>query len=262
MRRPKARIPGRELAGRVEAVGADVVDLQVGDDVFGWGEGTFAEHACVAAENLVRTPVALSAVQAAALPISGFTALQALRDKGQVRPGQRVLVIGASGGVGTLAVQLAWALGADVTGVCSAANAELVRSLGARRVIDYETEDFAAGDVKYDVIVDLVGDRSISACRRALVRGGTLVMVAGTGGRWFKGTQRFLAGVIASPLVGHRLRPLIHRDDRDDLARLAALAEAGSLRPVVSARYKLEDVVDALRHFEAGHATGKVSLIP
>ena len=259
LRRPKVRIPGRELAGIVETLGDGVEGMGAGDQVFGWGTGTMAQHAAVPAGNLVPKPSRLSPEEAAVVPISGFTALQALRDKGAVQPGEAILVIGASGGVGTFAVQIARALGAEVTGVCGSENVELVRSLGAG-VIDYRTEDFAAGGPRFDVIVDLVGSRSISDCRRALLPGGRLVMVAGTGGRWLKGTQRFLIGSMLSPFTPHHLRPLIHKDRREDLVHLAQLIELGTLTPVLGARYQLPEVVDAIGHFAAGHGAGKVSL--
>ena len=260
LRRPKNRVPGREVAGRVEAVGAAVTGLRPGDEVFGWCDGAFAEHVAVPAGQLVRRPANLTLEQAAVVPVSGCTALQAVRDVGRVEPGHHVLVIGASGGVGTFAVQIARASGATVTGVCSTTNIDLVRSIGADHVIDYTLEDFAAGTRRFDVIIDLVGNRSPSDTRRALVDNGTLVLVAGTGGRWLKGTHRFLGALLLSPFVRQRLRPLIHRDRRSDLETLKDLIEAGDVTPVVSAHYPLAEVSGAIGHFPKGHARGKVAI--
>jgi NADPH:quinone reductase-like Zn-dependent oxidoreductase len=260
LRRPKLRVPGRDVAGRVEAVGAAVTRLRPGDEVFGWCNGAFAEHVAVPGGQLVRKPTNLTLEQAAVVPISGLTALQAVRDVGRAQPGDHVLVIGASGGVGTFAVQIAKALGTEVTGVCSTTNADLVRSIGADHVVDYTLEDFTQRGRRYDVIIDLVGNRSLSDVRRALERRGTLVLVGGTGGRWFKGTHRFIGALALSPFVRHRLRPLIHRDRTRDLETLKDLIEAGKLTPVVSAHYPLAEVPDAIRHFAQGHARGKVAI--
>lgn len=261
LRRPRSRIPGRELAGRVETVGEGVTRLTVGDEVFGWSAGAFAERAAVAADSLVAIPEGISYAQAAVTPISGFTALQALRDVGRVGPGDTVLVIGASGGVGTFAVQIARVLGARVTGVAGSAGVSLVAELGADRVIDYGTEDPLTGDERYDTIVDLVGNRPLRALRRALTPDGTLVLVGGTGGRWLKGTQRFLVGLVLSPFVRARMRPLVHADRRADLEALAEMISAGVLRPVVSAGYPLDEAGRAVGHFAAGHARGKVAIM-
>lgn len=260
LRRPKSRVPGREVAGEVEAVGRGVTELQPGDEVFGWCDGAFAEFASTPEDTLAPKPANLTFEEAAVVPISGFTALQAVRDAGALQPGQSVLIIGASGGVGTFAVQIARAFGAEVTGVCSGRNAELVRSLGADHVIDYTTRDFTRDGKSYDLIVDLVGNRPLTALRRALEPRGTLVMVSGTGGRLFKGTDRFLRGLALSPFVSQRLRPLIHEDRRDDLLALTELVEAGEVSPVISARYPLAGVAEAIAHFEEGHATGKIAI--
>lgn len=260
LRRPKARVPGRDVAGRVEAVGASVTRLRPGDAVFGWCHGALAEHATALADQVIAMPANLTPEQAAVVPTSGATALQAVRDLGRTGPGDQVLVIGASGGVGTFAVQVANALGAVVTGVCSTTNTDLVRSVGADHVVDYTLDDFAAGVQRYDVIIDLVGDRSLSDLRSALAPKGTLVLVAGTGGRWSKGSHRFVAAALLSPFVSQRLRPLIHRDREDDLRTLRALIEAGELTPVVSAHYPLAEVPGAIRHFAQGHARGKVAI--
>ncbi|MEY2590219.1 MAG: hypothetical protein QOJ67_2203 [Acidimicrobiaceae bacterium] len=260
LRRPKHRVPGRDVAGRVEAVGAAVTGLRLGDEVFGWCDGAFAEHVAVPAGQLAGKPTNLTLEQAAVVPISGFAALQAARDVGRVQPGHHVLVIGASGGVGTFAVQIAKALGATVTGVCSTTNTELVRSIGADHVIDYTLDDLAADARVYDVVIDLVGNLALADVRRALKPNGTLVLVGGTGGRWFKGTHRFIGALLLTPFVRQRLRPLIHQDRRRDLETLKELIEAGKLTPVVSAHFPLAEVPDAIRHFAQGHARGKVAI--
>jgi NADPH:quinone reductase-like Zn-dependent oxidoreductase len=260
LRTPKHRVPGRDVAGRVKAVGAAVTGFGPGDEVFGWCAGAFAERVAVPQANLERKPANLTLEQAAVLPVSGMTALQAVRDAGRVQPGQQVLVLGASGGVGTFAVQIAKALGATVTGVCSTTNTDLVRAIGADRVVDYTLEDVAEHGRRYDVVVDLVGNRSLSDLRGVLTRRGTLVLVGGTGGRWFKGTHRFLGALALSPWVRQRLRPLIHRGRRRDLTTLKELVEAGALTPVVSAHFALAEVADATRHFAHGHARGKVAI--
>ncbi len=257
LRRPRNRIVGRELAGRVDAIGDRVERFKPGDQVFGWSAGALAEYVAVPENSLAPKPSNLTAEEAAPVPVSAFTALQALRDKGGVEPGQHVLIIGASGGVGTFAVQIAKALGARVTGVCSSANVELVRSLGADRVVDYTREDVTA-DSRYDLIVDLVGDRSLSDLRRELAPSGTLVLVGGSGGRWFKGTDRFLRAMLLSPFVQQRLRPLVHADRQDDLLALKEMIEAGRVAPVISARFPMSEVAEAVGHFKAGHARGKV----
>jgi NADPH:quinone reductase-like Zn-dependent oxidoreductase len=260
MRRPRHRVPGREVAGTVAAVGSATKRFSPGDEVFGWCVGAFAEYAAVAEHCLAPKPENISSAEAAVIPISGMTALQALRDKGQIRAGARVLIIGASGGVGTFAVQIAKTFNAHVTGVCSTANLDLVRSLGADQVVDYSTTDYTQPEAPYDIIVDLVGDRSLGELRRALPPTGTLVLVGGTGGRWLKGTDRFARGIVASPFTRQRLLPLIHEDRADDLATLRALAESRSLVPVVSATYPLEDVPKAILHYRRGHARGKVAV--
>lgn len=260
LRKPRHRVPGRDVAGRAQAVGSAVTEFEPGDEVFGWCDGAFAEHVAIPEENLELKPANLTLEQAAVVPVSGFTALQAVRDAGRVQPHQEVLVIGASGGVGTFAVQIAKAFGASVAGVCSTTNTDLVRAIGADRVIDYTLEDFAQHTQRYDVIIDLVGDRSLSELRDALTRRGTLVLVGGTGGRCFKGTHRFLGALLLSPFVRHRLRPLVHQDRKSDLAILKELIEAGKLRPVVSAHYSLAELPEAIRHFAQGHARGKVAI--
>jgi NADPH:quinone reductase-like Zn-dependent oxidoreductase len=257
--RMRAVVRGRDVAGRVEAVGANVEDLRPGDEVLGIVDGSFAELAVGRAETLVRKPARLSFEQAAALPISGLTALQAVRDAA-VRPGQRVLVIGAGGGVGTLAVQIAKALGGEVTGVCSGSKADLLRSIGADHVIDYTTDDFTDGRQRWDLIVDTAGRRPLRELRRALTPRGTLVIVGGDGGgRWTGGFFRqMLRAPLLSLVVGQRLRPLVSAEKGSDLRALTEMVDAGSLTPVVGATYALIDAPDAVRRLETGHATGKI----
>jgi NADPH:quinone reductase-like Zn-dependent oxidoreductase len=260
LRKPKVGIRGRDLAGRIEAVGSNVTRLHPGEEVFGICEGSFAEYVCARADKLAPKPANLSFEQAAAVPISGLTALQALRDKGQVQPGQQVLVIGAAGGVGSFAVQLAKAFGAQVTGVCSTSKVELVRSIGADQVIDHTREDFADGARHYDLIVDTAGRRPLSRLRRALARRGTLVIVGGEGGgRWLGGFDRqILRAPILSWLVGQTLRPLVSKERSQDLVVLKELIEAGKLTPVIDRTYPLSQAAEAIRYLHKGHARGKV----
>jgi NADPH:quinone reductase-like Zn-dependent oxidoreductase len=260
LRTPKVGIRGRDVAGRVEAVGDNVTQVQPGAEVFGIGEGSFAEYVCARADKLAPKPANLTFEQAAVVPISGLTALQALRDTGKVQPGQQVLIIGAAGGVGSFAVQLAKAFGAEVTGVCSTTKLDLVRSLGAGEVIDYTREDFADGARRWDLIVDTAGRRSLPHLRRALTPRGTLVMVGGEGGgRWLGGFDRMiLRAPILSLLVRQRLRPLVSKERREDLVVLKELIEAGKLTPVIDRTYPLSEVPEAIRYLEAGHARGKI----
>jgi NADPH:quinone reductase-like Zn-dependent oxidoreductase len=260
-RRPKVRVRGWDVAGTVEAVGASVTDFRPGDEVMGVAEGgSFAEYAVTSPDKLVPKPANLSFEQAAALPISGVTALQALRDKAHVQPGQTVLVIGAGGGVGTLAVQVAKAFGAHATGVASSSKLDLVRSIGADDVIDYTREDFTDGSMKWDVIVDTAGRRPLRQLRRALTPKGTLVVVGGDGGgRWTGGFFRgMLRGPLVSPFVGQKLMGLNSKVTREDLQGVAELAEAGKLTPVIGHTYALSQTPEAIRELEAGHAAGKL----
>jgi NADPH:quinone reductase-like Zn-dependent oxidoreductase len=258
LRRPRNRVPGLELAGTVEAIGRRVTTLRPGDEVFGWGSGSFAEYAAVPERQLLPKPANLTLEQAAAVPISGFTALQGIRDRGQVRAGQHVLITGASGGVGTYALQLAKAYGAEVTAVCSAAKADLVRSIGADHVLDYARADFAAGSTRYDVMVDIYGNPSLSRCRQALKPGGTLVLIGGTGGRWFMGVDRWLRALPLAPLLRRRIRPLIHKDRQEDLATLKELIESGRVTPVVDRTFPLGDVAEAIEYVRQGRARGQI----
>ena len=262
-RRPKVPVRGRDVAGRVEAVGVKVTGFRPGEEVMGVVEGSFAELAAARPDRLVRKPARLSFEEAAAVPISGLTALQAVCDQGQVRPGQRVLVIGAGGGVGTLAVQIAKAFGAEVTGVCGTSKLELVRSVGADEVIDYTREDFADGTRRWDLIVDTAGRRPLSVLRRALGPRGTLAIVGGDGGgRW---TGGFFRMILRAPLLSlvtrQRLRPVMSKERRDDLQALAELIEAGTVTPVVGRTYPLVDAPEAVRELEGGHARGKLVVV-
>lgn len=259
LRRPRHPIPGRDLAGVVAAVGKDVTDLQPGDEVFGWSTtGTLAQYACVPADQLVRTPTSLSAAQAATVPTSGLTALQALRDVARLHPGQRVLITGASGGVGTFAVQIAKTLGTEVTGVCSTRNVDMVRSLGADHVIDYTRTDFTRTGLRYDVILDNVEAQTLAAVRRALAPTGTLIPNSGRGGRWVGPLGRIVKARARSPFTRQTLQPLFSVEKRRDLLELADLLEAGQLKPVIDRTYPLSEAADALRYVGAGHTRGKV----
>jgi NADPH:quinone reductase-like Zn-dependent oxidoreductase len=258
-RRPKARNPGRSVAGTVEAVGKDVTEFQPGDEVYGTGNGSFAEYAIARAGRLAPKPANLSFEQAAAVPVSGLTALQAVRDRAQVQPGQKVLIIGASGGVGTFAVQIAKAFGAEVTGVCSAAKVGLVRSLGADRVIDYASEDFADGVHHYDAILDIGGNARLSRLRRALTPRGRLVIVGGeTDGRWLGGVDRQLRAQLLSPLVRQTLGTFIASENSHDLLALRDLIESGKVAPAIDRTYPLSEAPAAIRYVIDGKARGKV----
>jgi NADPH:quinone reductase-like Zn-dependent oxidoreductase len=264
LRRPRHGIPGRDLAGVVAAVGKDVTDLQPGDEVFGWSTaGTLAEYACVPADNLAPVPANLPVVEAAAVPTSAMTALQALRDIAHVRPGQTVLVTGASGGVGTFAVQIAKAFGAEVTGVCSTGNLELVRSIGADRAIDYSSEDFTRGGERYDLIFDLVQGRGFGACRRVLAPEGRLVAggilaVEPTFPRMARWGLRVVADLLRARFGRQKLVLFVAKLRADDLAELAVLVATGKVTPVIGARYPLRETAAAIRHLAGGHARGKI----
>jgi NADPH:quinone reductase-like Zn-dependent oxidoreductase len=258
IRAPKNPLLGYDVAGRVEAVGAQVTEFQTGQEVFGTCRGSFAEYAVARPDRLLSKPDNVSFEEAAAVPISGYAALQAVREHGGVRPGQRVLIIGAGGGVGTLAVQIAKAEGAEVTGVCSASKTELVRSVGADHVIDYTREDFADGRNRYDVILDIAGNRSLSELRRALTPRGTLVIVGGEdAGNWL-GVRRQLRAAALSPFVRQKLGFFISKERRQDLEELRRLLEAGTIRPVVDRTFPLEEVPAAIRYLRDGQARGKV----
>jgi NADPH:quinone reductase-like Zn-dependent oxidoreductase len=256
--RPKYGVPGFDLAGRIEAVGKRVWQFQPGEDVFGVGVGTCAEFARAPARQLVPKPAALSFEQAAAVPTSALAALHALRDTANVGAGQHVLIKGASGGVGTYAIQLGVHLGARVTGVCGPANAELVSSLGASQVIDYTREDFTLRDEKFDVILDNVENCALGQCRRVLMPSGTLVLNSGTGATGLAFARRLLAPLLLSPFTRQNLRRFISKPDAPDLELLSHLIDMGAVRPVVSKTYAIEDTAAALTEIEQGHVSGKV----
>lgn len=259
LRRPRNRVLGRDVAGVVEKVGSGVTGFSVGDEVFGVGKATFAELAVVPVGKLVHKPEGLALEHAAAVPISGLTALHAVRDVGKVQPGQSVLVIGAAGGVGTYAVQIAKAAGAQVTGVCSTAKLDLVRSIGADHVVDYTRDDIVDLGERYDVVIDIAGNRTLRRLRRVLAEKGTLVIVGGEeGGRWIGGIQRNLWASLWSPFIGQRMRAFISREGREDMEVLAAMITAGTVTPVVERTFPLADAAEAIRHLEAGHVRGKV----
>jgi NADPH:quinone reductase-like Zn-dependent oxidoreductase len=256
---PKVRVRGQDVAGRVEAVGKNVARLKPGDEVFGTCDGSFAEHATARRDKIAPKPSNLSFEQAAAVPITGSTALQGIRDAGRVQPGQSVLIIGAAGGVGSFAVQIAKAFGAGVTGVCSTRQVELVRSIGADDVIDYTRDDFAQTGQRYDVILDMAGNSSLSHLRRALAPRGTLVIGGGEGGgRWFGGIDRQLRASMLSPFVGQKLGTFVAKQNARDLIVLKELIEAGKVTPVIGKTYTLGEVPEAMNHLLEGHGHGKV----
>jgi NADPH:quinone reductase-like Zn-dependent oxidoreductase len=256
--KPRREIPGLDVVGQVEVTGKNLEQFRPGAEVFGWCRGAFAEYACAAENNLLPRPANLTFEQAAAVGDSAFTALAAVRDQGKVQPGHTVLINGASGGVGTFAVQIAKAFGANVTGVCSTRNVDMVRSIGADHVIDYTKEDFTQAEQRYDVMLDLVGSRSLSACRRALTPRGTYVVVGVRDmGRWF-GLGRQTKALLLSPFVRQRMRVFVVRHNREDLAVLKELVEAGKVAPVIDRRYTLREVPEALRYQGEGHSQGKI----
>jgi NADPH:quinone reductase-like Zn-dependent oxidoreductase len=259
LRAPKTPVLGGDVAGVVEAVGDVVTRFQPGDEVFGIGEGSYAEYSRAREDKLALKPANLTFEQAAVIAVSGLPALQGLRDHGKVRPRQKVLIIGASGGVGTYAVQLAKAFGAEVTGVCSTTKVEMVRSIGADHVIDYTLDDFAEGNQPYHLILDIGGRSSLSRLRRALIPKGTLVIVGGeTDGRWLGGTDRQLRAHLLSPFVGQKLGTFVSRENHRDMIVLKELIEAGQTTPVIDRAYPLGEVPEAIRYMRNGHARGKV----
>ena len=258
LRRPRHGVPGFDVAGTVKAVGSAVTHLRAGDEVFGAGNGTCAERVRATADLVIAKPTSIGFEEAAAIPTSALAALHGLRDAGGLQPGQRLLVNGASGGVGTFAVQIGKILGAEVTGVCSTANVELVRSLGAARVVDYTREDFTVGADRYDLILDNIENRPLSAVRRALTPGGTLVLNSGTGATGMRMLARLVWPIVLSPFTSHRLRRFISNPNCADLEWLAKRAAEGSLRPIIGSRYRLAETADALRLIESGRSRGKV----
>jgi NADPH:quinone reductase-like Zn-dependent oxidoreductase len=260
-RTPRIPVLGIEVAGTVDLVGAAVTRFQVGDMVYGFARGSFAEYAVARETRLAAKPGNLSFVQAAVVPVSGATALQALTDVGRVRAGQTVLVIGASGGVGSFAVQIAKALGAEVTGVASTGKLDLVRALGADHVVDYTHDDFADGSRRYDLILDIAGNPTLSRLRRALAPTGTAVITGGEeGGAFSGGMNRQLRGLALSPFLRQRLTMFIAKQRASDLERLSVLIEAGHVNPSLERSYPLQDAADAVRHLAAGGTRGKVAI--
>lgn len=259
LRKPKRTRPGVDLAGEVEALGANVAAFRPGDEVFGVGRGAFADYVCTPADRLALKSARLTFEQAAALPVAGLTALQGLRDKGRLQPGQRILINGASGGVGTFAVQIAKAMGGDVTAVCSTRNVDLVRSLGANQVIDYSREEFTRGTERYDLILDCVGNRPLSAHRRVLTPKGTFLAVGvRPGGRWIGPLPYLIKLLVASRFMSQKVVFFIARANAAELAGLTALVEANQVRPVIDRCYPLGETAEAIRYLKEGHPRGKV----
>ena len=262
LRKPKVIRLGVDAAGTVESVGGNVTRFLPGDELFGGCTGAFAEYAVASEKALARKPANLTFEQAAAVPIAALSALQGLRDKGRIQAGQRVLINGAAGGVGTFAVQIAKAFGAVVTGVCSTRNVDMVRSIGADHVVDYTQEDFTRNGQRYDLILDSVGNHSLSAFRHALTAKGTLVMVGGPeNGRWIGPMTGMLKVVVLSRFVSQKLLPFLAKRSQADLVFLKELLEAGKVTPVVDRCYPLREVPEAIRYLEEGHARGKVVII-
>jgi NADPH:quinone reductase-like Zn-dependent oxidoreductase len=255
--RAKNRVPGTDIAGVVEEVGTSVSRLQPGDRVFGSHKGAFAEYVAFPEEALALKPTNLTFEEASAVGVSAFTALQALRDHGKVQPGQKVLITGASGGVGTFAVQIAKALGAEVTGVCSTRNLEMVRSIGADQVIDYTKEDFAQGESRYDLILDNVGNHSLSETRKALTPTGTLLANGAPVGGWFGGLKNPIAASLSSIFVRQQGRPFLSMPNPEDLGALRDLAEAGKITPIIDKTYPLSETSAAVAKVGNGHSQGK-----
>jgi NADPH:quinone reductase-like Zn-dependent oxidoreductase len=263
MGKPKNSRIGADLAGEVEAVGKDVTQFNVGDAVFGGGQGAFAEYVCAGEAKLAHKPENATFEEAAGVNIAGLTALQALRDKARVRAGQSVLVNGAAGGVGTFGVQIAKAYGAEVTGVCSGRNTEMVRGIGAERVVDYAREDFAAGEARYDVVLDCVGNRSLTDVRRVLKEEGVYVGAGGTTDNWMMGPiADTFKRVWLSRFGKRKLLAIWAKPRREDLLDLAEMIKVGKVRTVLDRRYKLSETGEAMRYLELGHARGKVVVVP
>jgi NADPH:quinone reductase-like Zn-dependent oxidoreductase len=258
LRTPNDRVRGVDLAGRVVAVGAGVTGLRVGDEVFGGADGSFAELAATTEERLAHKPPALTHGEAAALHVAGLTALQGLRDKGRLQAGQRVLINGAGGGVGTYAVQLAKWLGAHVSATTRTESVDLVRSLGADDVIDHSTGDFTRASVRYDVIFDIGGNRPFAHLRRVIAPNGTIVSVGAPQGQWIAPANRLLTAVALAPFVRERITPFVCKNDRAGLVRLAELVEAGHIRTVVDREFALSQAAEAISHVGSGQARGKV----
>ena len=262
LRKPKDTRLGVDFAGTVEAVGKDVTQFKPGDEVFGGRDGAFAEYVCPRANRAVALkPANITFEQAASIPIAAITALQGLRDKGHAQPGQTVLINGASGGVGTFAVQIAKSFGADVTGVCSTRNVDMVRSLGADHVIDYTKEDFTKGDQRYDVVLDNVGTQPLSGFRRVLTPKGIYVMIGGGGpndSQWIGPFGRVINTVVLSPFMSQKMGMMMAQLTKSDLTILGDMMQSGKVKPVIDRTYKLSELPEAIRYLEEGHARGKV----
>jgi len=259
LRKPKMTRLGSDVAGEVEAVGRTVTQFNPGDPVFGLCRGTLAEYVCVSESALVRKPDNLTFEQAASVPLASLTALQAFGDEEEIQPWQKVLINGAAGGVGTFAVQIAKSFGAHVTGVCSTRNVEMVRSIGADQVIDYTQKDFTQGWQHYDLILDCVGNHSLSACRRVLGRTGTYVMIGGPTGQWMiRLLGRVIKALVLSWFVQQKLTMMITKASKENLIMMCELMETRKVRPVIDRRYTLSEVPEAIRYLEEGHARGKV----
>ena len=259
LRKPKITRLGVDVAGQVEAVGRNVTQFKPGDAVFGSCRGAFAEYVCTSESTLVMKPDNVTFEQAASAPVAAFTVLQGLRDKGQIQPGQKVLINGAAGGVGTFAVQIAKSFGADVTGVCSTRNVDMVRSIGADRVIDYTREDFTKSRQRYDLIFDSVGNHSLLACRRVLNPKGIYIAVGGPSGRWMIGPlARGITAPVLSRFVSQKLAMVLAKPSKEDLTIMHELMKTGKVTSVIDKRYRLSEVPEAIRYLEEGHARGKV----
>ena len=261
LRKPKVTRLGVDVAGQIEAVGRSVTQFKPGDEVFGSCRGAFAEYVCTSESALAMKPDNVTFEQAAAVCVAALTALQGLRDKGHIQPGQKVLINGAAGGVGTFAVQIAKWFGGNVTGVCSTRNGDMVRSIGADRVIDYTQEDFTKGGHRYDLILDCVGNHSLSACRRVLNPEGIYIAVGGPSGRWMIGPlASAIAALVLSRFVRQKLVMVLMRRSKEDLTIMHELLKAGKVTPIIDKRYRLSEVPEAIRYLEEGHARGKVAI--
>ena len=262
LRKPKNTRLGVDVAGQVEAVGSAITQFKPGDEVFGTCRGAFAEYVCISESNLVIKPNNVTFEQAATVPIAAFTALQGLRDKGKIQPDQKVLVNGASGGIGTFAVQIAKSYGADVTAVCSTRNVDMVRSIGADRVIDYTQEDFTKSGQCYDLIFDAISNHSLSARRRVLSPKGICVMAGGPSGRWKMGLASGIKALVWSQFSSRKLTGLLAKSNKQDLTILQELLATGKVKPVIDRCYRLPELPEAIRYLEEGHARGKVVITP
>jgi NADPH:quinone reductase-like Zn-dependent oxidoreductase len=262
LRKPKDQRLGTDVAGEVEMAGKNVIRFKPGDEVFGVCRGAFAEYACASESKLILKPANVTFEQAASAPVAAFTALQGLRDKGHIQPGQTVLINGAAGGVGTFTVQIARSFGAEVTGVCSTRNLDMIRSIGAAHVIDYTSEDFTKSGQRYNLIFDCVGNHSLSACRRALNPKGIYIGVGGSTGRWMIGTfARAITMPMLSRVQSQKVVMILANPNKEDLTMIGEFMNIGKVRPVIDRRYALAEVPDAIRYLEEGHARGKVVII-